>query len=194
MNPLLIPRILRVSGHLLTIIGFLLLMYGFVSEVNLLFINFQTHDTVQTQTLFQFIRNLIVFLVVVLVLWYVGERLRDYSEKMLAEVHERVLGLLQLGESTILLTDLASHLNMTTHQLTQIIQKLASQGKIANYILNIQTGTLTRREEPSKTFLSSDLEARAKLIQLERLREENKISEEAYNILKDEIQKGRKTL
>ncbi|MEM2941721.1 MAG: hypothetical protein QW304_09280 [Thermoproteota archaeon] len=129
-----------------------------------------------------------------LVLWYVGDRLRDYSEKKLADVHDRVLGLLQLGESTIVLSDLALHLNMTPHQLTQIIQKLASQGKLANYILNIQTGTLTRREEVSKPFPSSDLEVRAKLIELERLRKENKISEEAYNILKDEIQKGRKSL
>ncbi|MEM1949150.1 MAG: hypothetical protein QXO30_01920 [Candidatus Caldarchaeum sp.] len=194
MNQLLLTRILRVSSHLLAIIGFLLLMYGIVSEINLLFINFQTSNTVQTQTIFQLIRNLIVFLVIALVLWYVGDRLGDYSEKMLAEVHERVLGLLQLGEPTIVLNDIALRLNMTPQQLTQIILKLASQGKLANYILNIQSGTLALREQTSKTSLSSDIEVRAKLIELEKLRKEDKISEEAYNILKDEIQKGRKSL
>ncbi|MEM4304090.1 MAG: hypothetical protein QXQ70_09395, partial [Candidatus Caldarchaeum sp.] len=177
MNQLLLTRILRVSSHLLAIIGFLLLMYGIVSEINLLFINFQTSNTVQTQTIFQLIRNLIVFLVIALVLWYVGDRLGDYSEKMLAEVHERVLGLLQLGEPTIVLNDIALRLNMTPQQLTQIILKLASQGKLANYILNIQSGTLALREQTSKTSLSSDLEVRAKLIELETLRKEDKISE-----------------
>jgi len=120
-----------------------------------------------------------------------SDLVKSRSNKIAEEIETDLTGFLLSTKDKVDLKKIADHLNISENTVLTTFLKIKSKGMLKEFIFDSESKEII--PPPSSILISSaeDLILKAKLLELERLKAEGKISERAYEELKKEIERGR---
>ncbi|MEM3397993.1 MAG: hypothetical protein QW724_04755 [Nitrososphaerota archaeon] len=117
--------------------------------------------------------------------------IKSRSNKIDEEIAADLTGYLLSTKDRVGVKKVADHLNISEKTVLSAFLKVKSKGMLKGFIFDSETNEIV--SPPSSTLIGSveDLIIKAKLLELEHLKAEGKISEKAYEELKKEIEQKR---
>jgi len=141
----------------------------------------------------------IVFLIILMA---VGDWLGSVSNRIDNEIETQLVGFLLSISGPTPVGRIAEYLNVSVEHARKTFFKVKSKGMLKEFTFDAErmeiippfTQTTTAAEKPSyiPPTVTDELIQRAKLIELEKLKAEGKISEEAYKRIREELE-GKKS-
>jgi len=183
--------LINIAGHVLMYIPLILIFIELLVIVYMVTLHGLTDVVVET------FRSTLIPFIIYLVLILIGDQLRSLANNMRRDIETQLVGYLLSTQSPSDVAKISQVLEVSQKTVINVFLKVKSEGKLREFIFDsdrreiipaaFQSGSPAAVAQGKASSIADDLLLRAKLVELERLRTEGKISEKAYEELRREI-------
>lgn len=186
---------INIAAHILMYIPLILIFIELLVIVYMVTLHGVTDIVIKT-----FWGTLIPFIIYIALI-LMGDQLRSLANNMRRNIETQLVGYLLSTQSPSDVAKISQVLEISQKTVINIFLKVKSEGKLREFIFDsdrkeiipaaFQSGSPAAVAQGRTSSIADDLLLRAKLVELERLRTEGKISEKAYEELMREIMEGK---
>jgi hypothetical protein len=183
-------RLIQIASWILLYLPLALILFLAVDFLNYVI----TYGAGVASRIFLNILSVIVFLAILMV---VSGWLSSISDRIEDDIEMQLVGFLLSAPSPIHIEKIAKYLNISVGYAAKTFFKVKSKKMLKEFTFDSErmeiippaTQAMTTVEKPSYTsHIVDELLRKAKLMELERLKEEGKISEKAYKKIREELE------
>jgi len=141
-------------------------------------------------------------IIVAIIMMVIGDYIANLGNKMRNELEEYIVGYVEATPGPIKITEIGEKLAITRKGTLKMLLKIKAKGKLKEFYIDtekeeifketphaypLSTTTATDRRT-TREEIREEIQIKARLIELEELKKEGKISERAYLRLKSELE------